>query len=221
MVTWSYSSLSLFKQCPRKYYRLRVAQDLKEPEAEHLLYGSAVHKVAEEYGRDGKAIPEKYAFVKPFVDVILESPGNKYFEHEMALTRNFEPCEFHSPNRWWRGIADVLIVRPEENYALVLDYKTGKSARYADTAQLEVLSLATFAHFPEVNLIDAGLVFVVSKEFVEISISRADADKAWQKWDQEVARLEKSTATDVWNPAPNFTCRNHCPVDDCEYNGRR
>lgn len=220
MVTWSYSSLSLYKQCPRKYFRLRVAQDIKEDEAEHLLYGSAVHKAAEEYGRDGTPIPEKYAFVQPYVDTLLQSPGDKYFEYEMALREDLEPCGFHDRARWWRGIADVLIVRPEDKSAIIIDYKTGKSAKYADTAQLEILSLATFAHFPEVEQIDAGLLFVVSKEFVEVSISRADVDKLWIKWLKDTDKLEKSYANDVWNPFPNFTCRRHCPVLDCEHNGR-
>ena len=28
--TWSYSALSTFQQCPRKYYRIKVAKDIKE-----------------------------------------------------------------------------------------------------------------------------------------------------------------------------------------------
>ena len=29
---WSYSSITLFDQCPKKYYHLRVAKDIKEPD---------------------------------------------------------------------------------------------------------------------------------------------------------------------------------------------
>ena len=65
--TWSYSSISLFQQCPRKYHRLRVVKDIVEPVQEHLLYGSAVHKAAEEYVRDGTPIPEKYAFIQEYL----------------------------------------------------------------------------------------------------------------------------------------------------------
>jgi len=66
--TWSYSSLSLFQQCPRKYYRLRVAKDIKEGETEALIYGKEVHKAAEDYVKDGTPIPEKFKFIKPYVD---------------------------------------------------------------------------------------------------------------------------------------------------------
>ena len=220
MATWSYSSISLFKQCPRKYHRLRVLKDIKEENAEHLIYGNAVHKAAEEYGRDGIPIPAKYDYIQPYVDTLIDSPGDKYYEHKMGLTEELKPCEFLAKDVWWRGIADVLIVRPQDKAALLIDYKTGKSAKYADTAQLELLALAVFAHFPEVDTIDAGLLFVVSKEIISIEIHRADSEKFWGKWVKDVQRLDECYNTDIWNPFPNFTCRKFCPVLNCEHNGR-
>ena len=62
---WSYSSITLFDQCPKKYYHLRVAKDIKEPESEAMLYGTAVHKAAEDYIKDDKPIPEKFSFMEP------------------------------------------------------------------------------------------------------------------------------------------------------------
>jgi len=221
--SWSYSSLSLFKQCPRKYHRLRVVRDIVEPESEAMLYGSELHKAAEEYGRDGKPIPPKFAYVKKYIDILLDIPGNHLFEHEMALDENRQPCAFRDPMYWWRGIADFMVV-PEEgagDEAVIIDYKTGKSARYADTGQLEILSLATFVHFPHVKKIRAGLLFVVSEEFVEFHIARKDAEEVWKtRWLPTTKRLDVAYTMDLWNPSPNFTCRKFCPVEDCEHNGR-
>jgi hypothetical protein len=218
MNTWSYSSLSLFKQCPRKYHRLRVVKDIKEDEAEHLIYGNAVHKAAEEYGRDGVPIPAKFLYIKQYVDTLIDSPGDKYYEHKMGLTRELEPCGFMERHVWWRGIADFLAVDGKE--AVLVDYKTGKSARYADTAQLELLALAIFAHFPHVEIVRAGLLFVVSKEFIEIELNRNHQHELWKKWIKDTDRLDGCFESDTWNPSPNFTCRNYCPVLDCEHNGR-
>jgi len=218
MNTWSYSSLSLFKQCPRKYHRLRVLKDIKEEEAEHLIYGNAVHKAAEEYGRDGVPIPPKFLYIKQYVDTLIDSPGDKYYEHKMGLTRELEPCGFMERHVWWRGIADFLAVDGKE--AVLVDYKTGKSARYADTAQLELLALAIFAHFPHVEIVRAGLLFVVSKEFIEIELNRNHQHELWKKWIKDTDRLDGCFSSNTWNPSPNFTCRNHCPVLDCEHNGR-
>ena len=220
MATWSYSSLSLFKQCPRKYHRLRVLKDIKEDEAEHLLYGNAVHKAAEEYGRDGVTIPPQYDFIKPYVDTLIAGPGRKFYEHKMGLTQGLTACEFMAKDVWWRGIADFLAIS-DDGTAILVDYKTGKSARYADTAQLELLALAIFAHFPIVDVVRAGLLFVVSKEFIEIELYREHQGQLWKKWIKDTDRLDGCFETNVWNPFPNFTCRKFCPVTDCEHNGRR
>ena len=84
--TWSYSSLSTFKQCPRKFYRTKIAKDVVEEDKDFLIYGREVHKAAEEYGRDGTPLPEKYEFIKPFVDTLINTGGNKHYELKMALT---------------------------------------------------------------------------------------------------------------------------------------
>jgi hypothetical protein len=215
--TWSYSSISTFKQCPRKYYRLKVVKDIKEPEAAHLLYGTAVHKAAEEYVRDGTPIPEKYAFIKPQLDSLIKIEGVKHCEIKMGLTKELDACEFFDPKVWWRGVADLLITNGE--VAFLIDYKTGKSAQYADTKQLELLSLAVFRHFPEVKRIKAGLLFVVSKEFVQSEYALDGQRDSWLSWFGDINYLESCYENDVWNPKPNFTCKNFCPVKDCEHNG--
>ena len=74
---WSYSSITLFDQCPKKYYHLRVVKDIKEPESEAMLYGTAVHEAAENYMRDGTPIPEKFAFMEPYLVKLKAIPGEK------------------------------------------------------------------------------------------------------------------------------------------------
>ena len=71
MVQWSYSSINLFKQCPKKYYHLRVAKDIKESTSEAMLYGSRVHKIAEEYVRDGTPIPLSLIHISEPTDGLL------------------------------------------------------------------------------------------------------------------------------------------------------
>tara|TARA_R110001606_G_scaffold368972_1_gene524888 strand:+ start:114 stop:776 length:663 start_codon:yes stop_codon:yes gene_type:complete len=215
---WSYSSLSLFSQCARKFHRLRILKDIVEPESRHLTYGKEVHQVAEEYGRDNKEIPEEHKFIQPHIDTLLGIAGDKFFEHKMALTADLEPCDFWDKEAWWRGIADFISV--DNKNAFLVDYKTGKSARYADNKQLEILSLAIFNHFPEVECVKGGLLFLVSEEFKQATFYREEEEKYWATWDTELARLNMSFEADTWNPTSNFTCRKFCPVLDCEYNGR-
>lgn len=217
--TWSYSSISLFQQCPRKYYRLRVAKDIVEPTQEHLIYGSSVHKAAEEYLRDGTPIPEKYAYIEPKISPFKNLPGTLYCEHEMGVTRNLDPCKFRDKHVWFRGIADLLIINGDK--ARIADWKTSKSSRYADRKQLELLSLLVFKHFPEVKTVTAGLVFLVADDLVAAKYERETQEDSWQKWLGETTLLDKAFEHDVWNPRPNFTCRGWCPVTDCEHNQKR
>lgn len=217
--TWSYSSLDLFKQCPQKYYRLRVVKDVKDPPAEHLNYGLEVHKAAEEYVRDGKPIPEKYvSILKDPLDRLIAMEGDKYCEMKLGLTKELEACGFFDKEVWWRGIADLIIIN--NDYAYVIDYKTGKSSKYADPKQLELLSLAVFKHFPQVKKVKGGLLFVVANDLVKANFEQEQSHVYWLKWLEGTAMLEAAIKNDVWNKKPNFTCRKYCPVTDCEHNGK-
>jgi hypothetical protein len=217
--TWSYSGINLFKQCPLKYYRLKVLKDIVEPVQDHLLYGTAVHKAAEDYVRDGTPVPAKYGFVKEQLDALIKIKGDKYCEYEMGLDKNLQACGFKADNAWWRGIADLIIIDGEKCF--LVDYKTSKSSKYADTEQLELLSLAIFKHFPNVKKIKAGLLFVVANDFVTREyINDEGKGKAWVKWLDITHTLETCMSVNVWNAKPNFTCRNFCPVTDCIHNGK-
>lgn len=216
--TWSYSSLSLFLQCPHKYYRLRIKKDIVEPPAEHLLYGTMVHEAAELYMRDGTPIPEKFAFLREQLAPLEQIEGDRYCEHKMGLKADLTPCDFFDKDVWWRGVADLLIIRGDK--AFLVDYKTSKSSKYADTKQLEILSLAVFKHFPQVKKVKAGLLFVVVKDFVKTEYENDKQHIHWMKWIEDTNRLESSIEKDVWSPKPNFTCRGWCPVLDCHHNTR-
>lgn len=214
--TWSYSALSTFQQCPRKYHRLKVVKDVKEPVSTTILYGQELHKAAEEYVKNGKEIPEKFMFMKPFVDVFLTIDGERLCEHRMGLTKELTPCEFFAKDVWLRSVADLLILSGDTAY--LIDYKTGKS-QYADTKQLELMSLCVFQHFPQIKLVKGGLLFVVSQEFIEAEYTPEGQKEAWMSWFDELIRLEGCYESGTWNPSPNFTCKKFCPVEDCEYHG--
>jgi len=218
-IKWSYSSLALFKQCPKKYFHLRVAKDFKEPETEALTYGTQVHEAAEKFIRDGEPIPPKFAFIQESLDMLNKLDGAKLCEYKMGLTKNLEPCDFFSEDVWWRGIADLIVLNEEKEVAFVVDYKTGKSSRFADTKQLEILSLALFKHFPKVKRVKAGLLFVVAKDFVKTEYQQ-DNEKAWVSWLEDTNRLEEAYKSEVWNAKPNFSCKNYCAVVSCVHNGR-
>lgn len=216
-VKWSYSSMSLFQQCPKKYYHLRVIKDIKDPPSDQLRYGLQVHKAAEEYVRDDVPIPAPFIYMKDALDKLKATTGVVYCEHKMGLTQDLRPCKFEDADAWWRGIADLLVV--DGSVARIVDYKTGKNT-YPDTQQLELLSLATFKHFPEVKVVKAGLLFMVHPSLVKETYREEEQTERWKKWIQKSEELESSMLYNVWNPKQNFTCRSWCPVLACAHNGR-
>lgn len=217
---WSYSSLKLFEQCPRKYYHLRVVKDVKESETEAMTYGTRFHEAAEFYIKENTPLPEYFTFAKPVLDNLKQLQGEKLCEYEMGVTEALEPCAFDAPDVWFRGIADLLVIDRERGEARIVDYKTGKSAKYADPDQLELMALCVFKHFPEIKKVKSGLLFVVCNAFVKSKHNVEQQKVLWDKWVSKHNRLKVAMQSDVWNPKPSGLCRAHCVVTSCSHNGR-
>ena len=220
---WSYSSLKTFEQCPKKYYHLKVIRDYDEDfNTEAILYGNEYHMAAEQYvsGLVDELDP-RFDYSQNVLDKLLAMPGEKLCEYKMGITSNLEPCEFFADDVWYRGVADLIILDRDTGIARVFDYKTGKSAKYADVGQLELMALCVFKHFPEVHTVKAGLLFVVCNKLVKETYERKDESELWKKWLTKHGILEKTFATDVWNPRPTGLCKAHCIILECPHNGRR
>lgn len=218
--TWSYSSATTFEKCPKQYFHLYVAKDIKQdPNQKHFLYGNEVHKAAEEYVRDGVPLPEKFSEFQTPLDMLKRIPGEKWCELKLGLTKDLEPCEFFGDNVWWRGAIDLLILDKENKTATIIDYKTGKS-QYADTRQLGLLSIAVFKKFPEIEKIKAGLMFLVSKEIIKEEYNSTRIDDMYTEWDRLILRMNTAYDSGVFNPVPNFACKSFCPVQSCAHWGK-
>ena len=211
--TWSYSSLKQYQNCPRQYHEIKVLKNYTIKETEQMRYGTEVHKALEEYVRDGTPLLKNYERFKPVVDELNNIGGKKYPEYEMALKKDGSVCDFHDTTRWVRGIVDLLIVDGEN--AFIVDYKTG-SNKYPDRKQLRLMSLMTFAHFPEVKHIKAGLLFVMHNTFITEEYPREKIEKSWERFKSPLTKLENSYDTDVWMPNPTPLC-GWCQVKSCEF----
>jgi len=218
---WSFSSIKLFEQCPRKYHHLKILKDYVESETEAMLYGTRFHEAAEFYIKNDTPLPQYFSFVKSTLDNLKQMSGEKLCEYEMGVKEDLTPCAFNDPDVWFRGIADLLILDHETGEGRVIDYKTGKSAKYADPGQLELMALCVFKHFPTIKKVKSGLLFVVCNAFIKDKHSADQQDVLWEKWVQRHNRLKVAMQTDVWNPKPSGLCRAHCIVTSCPHNGRK
>lgn len=214
---WSFSRIKAFENCPKQFYHVYVLKQFPFQETEATRYGTEFHLACEEFVRDGVPVPPKFAFVAHALETLKAMPGDKHCEHKMGLRADLTPCGFYDKDVWFRGIVDLLIV--DGVSARVVDYKTGKNAKYADTGQLQLMALAVFKHFPQVKRVRAGLLFVVANAFVKQNYDVADEGVLWKPWVQKYAALEKAHETGTWNPKPSGLCKRHCPVVECPHNG--
>ena len=215
-ITWSHSALKDFEGCARRYHEVKVLNKYPFVDNAHTRYGKDVHKAIEDYGKEGTPIPDAYAQFKPVVDALLAKPGRKLFEHEMGVTKDLKPCDFNDPNRWVRGIADLLIINDDNLTARVVDWKTGND-KYPDKDQLTLMSLMVFTHFPHIRQVKSALFFIVKGSMVKHAMLRGEAEEAWWRYRERVAKLEACHTHDVWNPTSSPLC-GWCPVKDCSFN---
>ena len=220
IVPWSFSKAKAFEQCPKQFYHMKVLKQYEDKETEAMRYGTLMHEAAEKYVRDKEPLPRAFEYVQPVLDSLLNKQGEKLCEFKMGLTEGLDPCGFYADDVWWRGIADLVILDTDSQLAWVIDYKTGKSARYADKGQLELMAMAMFKHFPAIKEVRAGLLFVVCNEFIKEKYKQTDQTLLWAKWTNAFALMRESLDNDVWNPKPSGLCRNHCAVLECVHNGR-
>ena len=217
---WSFSRIKAFEQCPKQFYHEKILREFPFVETDAIRYGHAFHQAAEEYIRDGISLPKKFDYAQGVLDSLNAKPGEKLCEYKLGITENLTPCDFGAEDVWFRGIADLIIVDVLADTAWVIDYKTGKSAKYADKGQLELMALATFKHFPDIKKVNAGLLFVIAKALIKDSYQDTAAPILWKKWLSDYARMEKALETNTWNPRPSGLCRQHCAVLECPHNGR-
>jgi len=219
MMKWSFSGLKDFINCPRQYKEVKIDKRYVKEVTSQMNYGTVVHKALEDYARDGTPLPEFYKRYQPLMDALLglSNPEERFLEHKMALTQSKEPCAFDAPDYWVRGIADFMCV--VGGTCFIVDYKTG-SNKYADTKQLKLMALMTFAHMPEVDLVKAGLLFVAHNTFPTEDYRREDIDSLWDVFKYDLLRLEQANATGHWPENPTGLC-GWCPVSTCVHHRQR
>jgi len=212
----SYSSIKQFENCPRQYNEVRILKKFKQSETEATLYGTAVHKAFEEFIKHGTPLPPQFAQFQRYINPLAAIEGDIYCEEKMGIRADFSPCGFFDKDVWFRGIPDYLAISRSGKVARVADYKTGKSSRYADTAQLELMAAMVFIHYPKVDKVKGALLFVVVGDIIKAEYTRNQLPEILSKWAGRASAIEGALDVGVWNPRSSALCK-FCPVSSCEH----
>ncbi len=223
----SFSRLSTFEQCPAQFDYLYVSKRVVNESNEHSDYGDRVHKVLEAKGKgtldETKLSAEEWSSLLRWghiVDKIISIPGDKYYEHQMAVNRNLTPVGWFDSDVWIRSIADVLVVDGATAYCL--DYKTGKVKE--NPTQLQLFAAMVFWHFPEVQTVKTSFVWLKFDEVTNAKYERRFLDALWAALEPRFVKVQEVINLGVFNTRPSGLCpwcaaKDICP--DARLKGRR
>jgi len=221
MTAWSFSSLDLFETCPKKYYHLRIAKDVKEPPWEHRQEGEDAHRALKNRLHRGAPLPAGLQKLESLCARLEAAPGQFYLEYKLALNENLQPVDWFAKDVWVRAILDMGKINGDK--ALILDWKMGKKKEECD--QLELFAGVVMAWKPEVQTVNTGFVWAKDDVITDASITsevytrERDFARIWGEYNRRVARIDKASKEGVWQPRQSGLCRRHCPVSTCAYYG--
>ena len=214
-IAWSYSRLTSYETCPKKFWHTSVQKDFKEPESDAMRYGKYVHKALENRVGGGKRLPNDLAHLEPYANKFYKAPGLKLVEQQLAINTSFEPTQWYADDVWCRCIIDLAIVSPPR--ALIVDWKTGKQSD--DFTQQMVAAAMFFLFNSEVETIDLMYYWIKDRKPAVRELRRADAKLVWAN---VVKRVRRYTAAHIdvnFPPKPSGLCKKHCHVTLCPFHG--
>ena len=207
----SFSSMSTFDTCPRQFQHLYVLKDVKNEGSAATVWGSKCHKQIEDYIKEGKEITEPVAQnALPYLNSIKAQDAK--VEWKWGLTKDFEPCDFFSPNVAYRGVVDYLGML-DGGRAFVVDWKTGKVKD--DFEQMDLFALATFLCFDGVQKIRGMYVWLKPNTHTKKDYIRADVDRLKEQVQEKTQPILLRIEHGEFPVKPSGLCRGWCPVKQC------
>jgi hypothetical protein len=210
MKAWTYSQLDGFETCPRQYHAKTVLRRFKFEPTAATEWGDKVHKAFEAAIEDNTLLPEGMTQWQSIANALTAMPGTKYVEKKLAVDRNFEAVDYWSS--WSRGNVDLTVIH--KNHGVLVDYKTGK---YKPSEQLMLYAGYAFAHWPKLESVQTGFIWLKSKKVEKKVYRRDEVPVIWQEFIPRVRRLELAYEKDQWPARPSGLCNGWCPVTDCEH----
>lgn len=215
---WSYSSLSAFETCPRRFYLTRITKQVSEPQSQAMTWGNEVHKALELAVNGTKPLSPSFVQYQPIVTRLRAAKGKTFTEQKFGITESFKPTTFFAKDVWFRGVLDLTIVNPK--VGVVLDYKTGKVKTDGD--QLKLFAAATFAQHPYLETVKTGYLWLASNKTTTQDFQREELPAIWQEFLPRISRMVRAQEDDNWAPRPSGLCANWCPVGKklCDFCGK-
>jgi hypothetical protein len=212
---WSFSKLKNFETCPKRHEQIDILKNYHEDEEPGgaLEWGNRVHHALHATLGKGTPLPSEMKDYQKYVDMVGKLPGKLYVEQKYAITVDFGPTTYFAPNVWYRGIGDVVKIAGTRG--TILDWKTG--AIKVDSVQLMLMAQCVFSHFPQVQRVHTGYIWLKEDATTVEIYDRRDMATSWVGLLDRVGQLEHAAVTQSYPAKPSGLCLNWCPVASCQF----
>jgi CRISPR/Cas system-associated exonuclease Cas4 (RecB family) len=214
-IALSYSRLSTFERCPRKFKSQYIDKDYPD-EGDNFFFkkGQRKHEQLEHYilskGNPLAGGTMRYdddvEAMFPMIDDICNAMPKFTAEQKLAVDMDFQPCSWFDKSTMYRAIVDFQAIAPTAKTMAVIDWKTGKYREYdaTPTSQLHLTSAIMFAHHPEIERIIAAYAFIEHKQMDKTPFT---CDQAGDLRQPFVEAFEAVNAEEEWAPKQNEYCK--------------
>jgi len=206
---WSYSRLTTFESCPRKYYHLNIIKDVKDKPNKWAIEGSRVHNALDSRLKKKTPLPNNLKHLEEMAINIENGPGELHTEKRLAFDKDFNSCGWMASNVYVRGIMDVM--RIIDDKAWIGDYKTGKWD--SNVGQLQLQSIMTFFLNKQINTIKSCFIWLKDMRMDTITINREDVENLKNHFVSRANKIKDAADNNNWIATENEYCK-YCPVKE-------
>lgn len=213
-LAWSYSRIKQFKTCPRQLWHSVAPRGhpdrIAYVETQAMRDGKEIDEALTKRIGENVPLPAKYAAFEPMARAVIDTPGSKFTQMQLALDQAFNPCGYMDwDNAWVRAIYDVAVI--DKDYAFLGDWKNGQVT--VDEDQLRLFAIVGFHTFPEVETIDTSYIWLKHGFTSDKTYERRYLGDLWQTFIPDVERMQVSHQTGQWPTTPSKTGCKWCPAN--------
>lgn len=223
----SYSTLNLFKTCPRQFYEKHIARTIKFEQNEAAKWGSEVHEALERYfANTGPASPltGRFSFLHNTAKAVSRAAALDgspiQVERAIAVDENMAATDFRRGHL--RGKQDLFYkLNSDPRKAVLLDWKVVKKPdprKYA--LELDVFCYLSFAVDPEIKTIKTGLIWLHQDAPRSPDIKtchRRDLSRLSDNIFSLIRQVEDANSAGLFPERRSGLCNGWCPVTTCNY----
>lgn len=215
--TWSYSALTTFELCPKKYYHLYFLDKnhpdrVKDEDSSFSADGKIVHDAMFARVVKGTPLPLNLRYMERAASPFAAARGEKHGEMKLAINRDFAPCGYFDGDVYIRVVIDLTIVKGST--AVVVDWKTGKVKD--DPTQMALTAAVLHRWMPEVTEFRTVFVWLAHNKATPHKYTPEQFTAVWNELIPRANKIEEARKTTSFPAKENGLC-GWCPVKQCPH----